>query len=486
MTKDFLSLFNITPVALVVFLTACSSVPERPAVETPLDWQTNIPAHISLTAQAEADTSTDENAALVAWWSQLDDPVLNALLEQALVNNPSLNSAGINYQIALLQAGIATTAYRPKGTIGAGVSETDNEQGSRTSFSWRGNVSWELDLWGTRRAEKARAKAASERNLDELHAAQVSLMAQVVQSYVALRTAQQHKLLAQQAIELRQQSYQVVGWQRQAGLSTELEEAQELTRLRQAQAALPGYEKAQYEAIQQLQNLLGGDIQSFSEPLRTTQALPQIRLQPLAVDAEMLRQRPDVQAKEQAIKEQSEALVLARHARYPSLALSGSISNSSSRAADLFDADTIVTSLAANLNYLLFDGGHLRTNIKIQKLRLEQSLEDYRSTLLTAQQEVSNALTGLESSQRQHASYLQAYEAAELSANLATMQHDSGLLDFSDLLDDQVVLLNSQISLLSNQASILNAWVQLYRSLGGGWQALTHQPRVLTTGNDSE
>src|SRR5690554_7218019 len=85
--------------------------------------------------------------------------------------------------------------------------------------------------------------------------------------------------------------------------------------------------------------------------------------------------------KKLAIKEQTEALVLSRHARYPSFALSDSISSLSQDISDLFSADAIVASIAANLSYLLFDGGQLRQNIKIQQLRLEQSLESYRSTL---------------------------------------------------------------------------------------------------------
>lgn len=490
MTQDSLSAIKPMSLVMTVLLAACSSAPSMPSLQsvaTADQWSINQPQHVTLdTAAAESQTKADEAQALVNWWRNLADSTLDALLERVLVNNPSLNSSGISYQIALLQAGIASSAYRPKGSLNAGVSESGNERQHSTKFSVGGNVSWEWDIWGTRRAEKAKAKAASERSLEELHAAQVSLIAQTVQAYIGLRTAQQHKILAQKAIELRQQSYDLATWQHQAGLSTELQQAQALTLLKQTEASLPPYEQAELEAIQQLQALAGGDITELLDQLKQVAELPVANPQPLVVSAEMLRQRPDVQAKEQAIKEQNEAIVLARHARYPSFGLSGNISSSSQHISDLFSADSIVASLAANLSYLLFDGGQLRTNVKVQKLRLEQSLEEYRSTLLTAEQEVSSALTGLDSNQRQHASYQQALQSAELAANLAAMQYEYGLLNFSELLDAQTSFLNSRSSFLSNQAAVLNAWVQLYRSLGGGWQELTLSPRVLTTGNDSE
>lgn len=490
MTQDSLSAFKLAPLVLALFLASCSSTPQLPELQDPTApslWQTNHPEQVQLAAENEnAEQAEKDSQSFVKWWQQWQDPTLNALLEQVLVNNPSLNSSGISYQISLLQAGIATSSYRPKGSLSAGVSESGNDRNHDTSYSLGANVSWELDIWGTRRAEKAKAHAASARSLDELHAAQVSLIAQTVQSYINLRTAQQHKLLAVKAIELRQESYELARWQHQAGLSTELQQAQALTLLKQTEASLPPYEKAELEAIQQLQALAGGDVGHFVTALTQVAELPEVTPQTLVVHADMLRQRPDVQAKEQAIKEQNEAIVLARHARYPSFALSGNITTSSQDISDLFSAETVVARLAANLSYVLFDGSQLRTNVKIQKLRLQQSLEEYRSTLLIAEQEVSGALTGLDSNQRQQSSYQQALESAELAASLASMQYDYGLLNFSELLEAQTALLNSRSSLLSNQAAVLGAWVQLYRSLGGGWQELALSPRVLSVGKDSE
>lgn len=482
------SVFKTFPLLILAgALSACSSQPSMPSTQqssNAVQWQTAKPSNVTLqeNQQSSNQAESKDNKQLVGWWHSWQDPVLNQLLEKVLQNNPSLSSAGINYQIALLQAGVATADYRPKGSVSVGASDRNIEKDNNSSFDAGLNASWELDLWGTRRAEKAKAKAASERNLSELHAAQVSLIAQVVQTYISLRSAQQNKQLAEQAIALRKQSYELAGWQQSAGLTTELQQAQALTLLKQTEASLPPYERAELEAIQQLQAFAGGDISALLNKLKATDELPQASAMPLVISADLLRQRPDVYAKELAIKEQNEAIVLARHARYPSFALSGNISSNTQNISDLFSADTIVTSLGAKLSALLFDGGQLRQNIKIQKLRLEQSLENYRSTLLTAEQEVAGALTTLDSNQRQQSSYQQALESAQLAASIAQMQYDYGLLDFGELLDAQTSLLNSRTAFLTNQTAVLNSWVQLYRSMGGGWQGQALPPLASTTG----
>src|SRR5690606_30436753 len=118
-----------------------------------------------------------------------------------------------------------------------GISESVRDEQPTTSVSAGVSASWELDLWGSRRAERERADANVQKSLAELRAAQVSLIAEVVQAYVDLRQAQQNTELAQQSIVLRRQSYDLARWQRQAGLTTELQQTQALTLLRQAEAA---------------------------------------------------------------------------------------------------------------------------------------------------------------------------------------------------------------------------------------------------------
>src|SRR5690554_940285 len=121
-------------------LSACSSqstVPETQLPREVSEWQTATPTQVeySDTNAGEAEYDSQSNEQLVHWWEGWQDPVLNELLEEVLENNPSLNSAGINYQISLLQAGISTAAYRPRGSASAGVSDPNIEKDNNTMHS---------------------------------------------------------------------------------------------------------------------------------------------------------------------------------------------------------------------------------------------------------------------------------------------------------------------------------------------------------------
>ncbi|MFY9179183.1 MAG: efflux transporter outer membrane subunit [Venatoribacter sp.] len=451
---------SLLPLTLV--LAACSSnapKPPKPALQSS-SWQ--VPEGVAVQENATVED-------LSRWWQTWHDPVLDQLIEQVLANNLSLSSAGISHQIAQIQAGVATATFRPKANASLGASESATTKTNSSNYNAGLSVAWELDLWGRIGAQTEKAQAAVERTQAELHAAQVSLVAQVVQAYVNLRLAQQQENIARKMVEIRNEKYKVAQWQYKAGLGTELSQIEAVTKLRQAEAAVPPYSKTIRQSLHELKLLSGGDLGELANQLQQASELPTTNQTPLAVAAEMLRQRPDVKAKENAFKEQYQAVFLAKAARYPSFSLTGSLNSSNQSFADVFSVDNVVARLAASLSYVLFDGGVMRQNIATQKLQLEQSLLTYRSTLLTAQQEVENALTSLDTVQRQRESFQQALEAAELGYQVANMQFKAGLVGEEDMLDSQQALLNNQNSLLSNQASLLTSWVQLYRSLGGGW-----------------
>lgn len=471
---------------MVAGLAACSSQPnitESTHVLTPDQWQANAPLGVQLNTDEQAK---QEAQTIRQWWQRLQDPTLNQLLDITLANNLSLNSTGISYQIAQLQAGVASAKYRPKGNAGLGASQSDSQDNSVTSYNASLSASWELDLWGTGRAQRNKADATVLRSLDELHAAQVSLVAQVVQTYISLRNAQAQQQLATDVIKLREQDYQLAQYQHQAGLTTQLAEVQSLAALRQAEAALQPHKKSEAVALQQLRAFAGGDLGAIQAELAEIKALPLLNEDVVTIAADTLRQRPDVRAKEQAIYEQSAALYIAKKARYPSFSLSGSLGTSDQHFADIFDVDAIVSRLAANLTMVLFDGGTLRRAVAVQKLQLEQSLLQYRNTLLTAQQEVAAALTGLDTVQHQKESYQQALAAADLAVDLADKQYQAGLLDMSKLISAKATQLSNRGSWLNNQSDILNGWVQLYRSIGGGWQENAAATATSTTGESGE
>lgn len=454
----------------LLLLVACSSSPVHvDLAETMPLADTSLPEGV-LWPHEQQD---DDAFAHRAWWWQWQEPVLDRLLERVLANNPSIHTAALNYRLAQQQAGIAHAQYQPRASMAAGVSDSHTRQSSQHAMNSSVSASWELDLWGSRRALQEQAVANMEQNLAQLRAAQVSLIANAVQVYVDLRVAQQQRQLAEQAIVIRKRSYDLVRWQRQAGLVTELAEAQAHTVWQQALAALPSSEQTVQIALNRLQALAADELHDLSEQLTEPQPLPQWQSEHvLYMSANSLRQRPDVAAQEMAIRAQTEAVVLARHRRYPSFALSGSVSASGLNVADMFSVDAMVARLAANLSYVLFDGGVLKQAIQTQQVQLEHSLNNYRNTLINAHEDVSNALLRLHTSQQQNDAIQQAYASAALALQLAEWQYEAGLLDFQQLLEQQSSWLAAENAQLNHQGSLLSSWIQLYRSLGGGWQGL--------------
>ena len=475
--------------AVSLLLSACASVPppETNAVLaiTEGQWHSELPQGITVNDAAD----------LSLWWQRFNDPLLNRLVEETLANNPDLEGARITHRLALLQAGVSDSNYLPKAGVNAGVQNSRSDDSDSTSYSVGANASWELDLWGTGRAASRAAEAGVDAAAYSLRDAQVSLIADSASAYISLREAQANIAAAQANIQLRQESYDLADVQYRSGMVTELEVAQAKTLLAQTQATLPQYQQARDLALNQIRVLIGGERavtdgsdslnSEFMIQLQQVAPLPQYeRSVTLSLPADTLRQRPDVRALEFSMIQQAQLLRQAEGQRFPSLTLSGSLASSSANSADLFSADSVVRALAASLSYTLFDGGVLKTNERTQALQLDKSLQSYRAGLLTAQQEVEDALSALNAAQQQQGAYLQAEESALLAESLARAQYDAGLLDFDELLTAQSSLLTARNSRIQNEGALLSDWVQLYRSAGGGLPVSAVNDRV-TDSQDS-
>jgi outer membrane protein, multidrug efflux system len=190
----------------------------------------------------------------------------------------------------------------------------------------------------------------------------------------------------------------------------------------------------------------------------------------LAFPADTLRQRPDVLAAEWRIQAARARLSAADAARYPSINLGGSLSLSALTLGTLTDGASLVKSLLASVSLPLYDGGARDAQVRSQEAALEQAQASYQGAVLTALQDVEDALAGLRGDQARLAR-LQASAAAALNADtLARQRYQSGLIDFATVLTTQRTLLSAQDSVASAQASLSTNHVQLYKALGGGWQ----------------
>ena len=192
----------------------------------------------------------------------------------------------------------------------------------------------------------------------------------------------------------------------------------------------------------------------------------------LAIPAETLRQRPDVRVAEERIAAALSRLAQADAARYPSFRLGGSVGLSALTLGALTNGASVAAALLGSVSVPLLDGGAARAQVRVQEATLEQARTHYEATVLTALQEVEDALVALRGDRERLLRLQEAAQAAGNAALLAQHRYRSGLIDFQSLLETQRTLLSTQDGVASTAASVAAGHVRLYKGLGGGWSPL--------------
>jgi NodT family efflux transporter outer membrane factor (OMF) lipoprotein len=429
-----------------------------------------LPAQWSGGTAAAASTIQDEGA-LAQWWTRLGDDQLDALITQALRANPSLQSARQAVLQSRAQRDVQQAGLLP--TADASASARRARQGNSGSANTLGlglDASWELDLSGRLRAGLRASEADLAASEAALQGSHVSLAAEVALAYVDLRNQQQRLLIAESNLASQRQTLQITEWRLQAGLTTSLVAEQARTVVAQTAAQVPALQSAMAQARHALAVLTGRPPAALDAELAALRPLPSPPADlALRFPADTLNQRPDVRAAAQGVRAALARVDQADAARYPSLRLSGSLGLSAATLGALGGGSAVAASLLGSLSVPVFDGGAARAQVRSQLAALEQSRLSYQSTVLTALQEVEDALAALSGDRLRLQQLEQAAESAAIADLLAQQRYASGLVDFQTVLETQRSLLSAQDSVAGTRASLLSDHVRLYKALGGGW-----------------
>lgn len=452
------------PLALI--LAGCISVGPQyrpPAPDTPAQWKNTASA-----------TSPSVSVDLARWWQSLNDPVLDRLIQTALAQNLDLKSTQAKLRQARAKARMTDAALYPSvtGSAGAKRSESGNDANPSKSYSAGLDASWELDIFGANRSASEGAAATISAQEATLRDTQVSLIAEVANAYISLRTLEARYAVAQTNLASQQETRDLTRWRWQAGLVSELDFIQAESTLAQTRAKLPALETELESTRNQLAVLLGLQPAALPKLLAGPGKIPDFtEVASIPVPLDTLRQRPDIRVAERNLAAQSAEINVAEAARYPSLALSGAISLQSGQLGQLLRADSLINSLAASLSAPIFDAGRIRANIDVQNALFDQLLATYEKTVLQALADVENALMALTMSDARRAELQTANQAAGQAESMARQRYAAGLVDYATVLEAQRTLLSVQDSLTSVEGERANALVQLYKALGGGWSA---------------
>lgn len=461
--------------ASLLILGGCAQMNGRAASDeptsahtTPAAWFKSAPAIIPVTVP-EKDLAT--------WWHQLGDPMLDQLIAEAITAAPDVRTAQAKLRQSRANRDLATANLLP--SIGASASAKRSRSGSeaggngsaQTLYAAGFDASWEPSIFGGLRDAANGAEADTAAAASSLDSVRASLAAEVALNYVTLRANQRRLGIARDNVASQSETLQITEWRAQAGLVTMLDVEQARTNLEQSKSSIPSLESGRAETENHLAVLTGQAPGSLHGRLGTTLPLPRAPDEvAVGIPADTLRQRPDVRAAELGLRAEMARSAQREAERYPSLTLSGSLGWQAFSAAALGGSGTLVQTLAGSLAVTLFDGGRIRSRIAVQNAVQEQALVAYEKSILTALEDVENALTAYAAGRERVVARRRAAESARSANALARTLYESGAADFQKVLDTDRTRLTAEDSLAAADADVLTAVITLYKALGGGWQ----------------
>jgi len=462
------------PVVLaILILTGCATVgPDYVPPDTSVSATWNTQFKGGLTAE-EMDPQ-----ALAAWWATLNDPELSSLIDRAVLGNLDLKKALARVREARARRGMAKADLFPTldATGSATWSRTSKDTGTGKTndlYAASFDAGWELDIFGGVRRSVEAAGADLQATQEDLRNVLVSLLAEVALNYIDVRTSQVLIAVAEANLEAQSETYQLTQWRYEAGLSDELAVQQARYNLENTRSLIPAFRTRLEEAMNRIAVLLGEQPGKVHPELEKREPIPVTPLKvAVGVPADLLRRRPDVRQAERQLAAQTARIGVATADLYPKFTLSGSIGLEAFSLSNLSSSGAWSLSGGPRITWAIFKGGAIRQNIEVQSALQEQALIQYEATILSALEEVENALVAYAEVQQRRQSLSEATQAAQKAVDLAQHRYQAGLTDFNNVLDAQRSLLSFQEQLAQSEGTVTSNLVRLYKALGGGWTSL--------------
>ena len=429
------------------------------------------------------------------WWTVFNDPALDRLVEQAYRENLPLRTAGVRVLQARAQLGIAIGDFFPQTQQGIGSVQyvrTSDRGAIAAGFGgidyWQSQVglqaSWELDFWGKFRRTIQSADASLLSSLADYDNTLVTLTADVANSYITIRTAEERIRIARENVGTQEESLKIAEAKFKYGTVTLLDVEQARTSLLNTQATIPPLEVQLRQARDALSVLLGMPPSDLSGLLGTSSTIPVSPPQVVVgIPTDLLRRRPDIRSAELQAAAQSAQIGVAKAELFPAFSLTGSFLFLSTNLntfslSDMFRWGSRSVQAGPTVQWNIFNYGQITNNVRVQDAKLQALLLTYQNAVLSAQQDVEDNLTAFLRNQDRAQLLARSVTSAQTAVSLAIRQYREGITDFTTVLTAQQSLLNQQDSLASTLGSISASLVGVYRALGGGWEIREGQELV--------
>ncbi len=468
-------------IAVLFIFQGCVVGPKynRPSVDTPGTFKEVTPEDFKKmdgwkVAQPQDSTLHGK------WWETFGDPELNVLEEQVSISNQNVASAFANFMAARALVREARAQYFPTLTVGpsatrqrTAVATTNGKTTGNTfnEFSLPFDASWTPDLFGrvrnTVRANVANAQASAA----DLENTLLTAQAELAVDYFQVRGQDALKDLLDATVKAYAESLELTKALYETGIDSDESVAQAETQLEATQALDTnlGILRAQYEHAMAL--LVGKPASSFSVAVEALKTPPPAI--PFGVPSELLERRPDVAANERLMAQANAQIGVAKAAYYPTVTLSAAAGFQNTSITNWLTWPSRVWSVGTAISETIYDGGLRRATMEQYRAQYDETVANYRNTVLTAFQQVEDNLAALRVLSQEIQEQDTAIASAQRSLKLATDRYRLGIDPYLNVITAQTALFSNQQTAVNLRITQIVDSVQLIEAVGGGWDAST-------------
>ena len=427
------------------------------------------------------------------WWTLFGDPILNGLEAKVQVNNQNIIAAEAAYREARAvvaeqranlfptvdltgsgtRSGTGNKGGSGSGTVITGAGGTTIVAGgsSKSQTQYRAGIgaTWEPDIWGAVRRQIESSKATAQATAAQLAAAQLSAQGELATDYFGLREADAEIAIDQATITAYQRALTIAQNRYNAGVTVRSDVYQATTQLANAQADLAGLDQQRSNFEHAIAVLVGEAPGNFT--LATAAWVGTVPPIPPVVPSTLLQRRPDIATAERKVQAANAQIGVQTAAFFPTVSLTGSYGYAASELGHLISSPNSLWSYGASIAETLFDGGGRIARVKAAKATHDQTVAQYRETVLEALQNVENELAATRVLAQQAALRIQASTAADAAERIVINQYQSGQISYTDVVTAETTAYQARRAVAQAAAQRQTTAVALIQSLGGGWKA---------------
>jgi multidrug efflux system outer membrane protein len=461
-----------TAVLLLLVVSACVGCAvgpdyQRPVVDAPK-------AYRGLLTEESAKTDS-ESLGDRKWWEVFEDKELQDLIYTALEQNYDVRIAAARVLEARAQLGVTRSNQYPSVNAGAGLSDQRTPQSplvpafQETAGELSLSASWALDFWGKYRRATEAARANLLASEWGRRAVATTLVANLARAYFKLRALDSELEIAQRALATRQDSLRLTTLLADHGSTSLLDVRQSEQLVYTAAAEIPSLQQQIEQEENAISILLGANPAAVPRG-RELAAQPYPPEVPAGLASTLLERRPDIREAEQQLIATNADIGVAKAAYFPDVSLTGTIGTESTALSKLFSGPARLWTVGPSLVQPIFTAGRLRSNVRLSEAQQQEALYVYRQTIQTAFRDVSDGLIAYRKSREFRIQQELLTHSAKDSADLADMRYRGGAASYLEVLTNDTNAFSAELALAQARLNELLALVQLYQSLGGGWQ----------------